>query len=163
MLVDFLADWRTELRTLLRTDPDGHIGQRCKSLANNVCETFPSPQVILAYTHPFTSWSHGGSGAAAIPPVHLQEPDLRGLASFCTRRFGWTPDVLHAKFKSMLWEGVFLKMLIQVSAICHCHCYDWMQTHIRCSPMFSITRVHSHLLQFSNWSPERPSLHRAKV
>jgi Holliday junction resolvase YEN1 len=150
MLTDFLVDWRTELRTLLRTDPDGHIGQQCKSLANNVCEMFPSPQVVLLYTHPFTSWSHGGSGAAAIPPIHLREPDLRGLASFCTRRFGWNPDTLHAKFRSMLWEGAYLKMLSQVSAIRHCHDWHRLQTHIQHSPMLSTTQVCSHPLRYSN-------------
>lgn len=114
MLADFLVDWRTELRTLLQTDPDGHIGQQYKSIANNVCETFPSPEVVLAYTHPLTSWSRGGSGTATVPPIPLREPDIHGLASFCTRHFGWDPDTLHTKFKRVVWEGACIKMLGQV-------------------------------------------------
>lgn len=54
-LASFLIDWRVELQTLLCTNPDSHIGWQCKSVADNICETFPLPHVVLAYTHPLTS------------------------------------------------------------------------------------------------------------
>jgi hypothetical protein len=121
-LASFLVDWRVELQTLLRTDPDGHIGRQCKSVADNIRETFPLPHVVLAYTHPLTSWSHGGYGAATIPSIPLQEPDVRGLASFCKRRFGWSPETVHAKFESVVWEGACLRMLGQVNIYCGLYC-----------------------------------------
>jgi hypothetical protein len=35
----------------------------------------------------------------------------RGLASFWKRRFGWSPEMVHTKFESVLWEGACLRML----------------------------------------------------
>jgi Holliday junction resolvase YEN1 len=104
-LVSFLVDWRAELRWLLRTDPDGHIGRQCSALANSVPEDFPNVPVIFAYTHPLTSWSPGRSGINAIPDISAQQLDLRGLATFCSRCFGWCPQKVHRKFESFIWEG----------------------------------------------------------
>jgi Holliday junction resolvase YEN1 len=114
-LTEFLFEWREELRTLLRTDPDGHIGRRCVAIADKVDKSFPDCHVVLAYTQPTTSWSHDGSGADAMPTTHMQKPDLHGLASFCTRRFGWGPQTLHEKFKHVVWDGACLRMLCQVT------------------------------------------------
>ena len=143
-LADFLNDWREELRTLLHTDPDGYIGRRSTSIAKNIHNNFPIPQVILAYTHPLTSWSRGGSGVAAVPPIHLREPDIHGLALFCTRHFGWDPNTLHAKFKSVVWEGACVKMLGQV-----CVLRPWVtrwKTHIGYSPTLYKMQVGSRRL-----------------
>jgi Holliday junction resolvase YEN1 len=120
---EFLSDWRMELQMLLHTDPDGYIGRQCKVIADNVDEAFPDPDIVLAYTHPLTSWSHGRSGTDAIPAINNQEPDLSGLASFCTRRFGWSPKKVHEKFESVVWEGACIRMLGRVTLFV-CHPFD---------------------------------------
>ncbi|KZP10974.1 PIN domain-like protein, partial [Athelia psychrophila] len=47
-----LAAWRERLREVLASDPDGIAGSRRPAAAANISNTFPSPEVLNAYTAP---------------------------------------------------------------------------------------------------------------
>lgn len=112
---EFLAGWREELDTILRTDPLGFIGHKCKAAAREIHSQFPCRDILLAYVQLLTSWSPNFASVVTIPSLHLRQPNLEGLASFCFRRFEWSPADLHAKFEKFIWPGVTLRMLCQVS------------------------------------------------
>lgn len=113
----FLVGWREELEHILRTDPSGFIGHKCKAAATKLDAHFPNREVLLGYLKPITSWSANVASVATIPTLCLRQPDLEGLASFCFRRFEWSPAVIHEKFESLIWPGATLRMLCQVGTI----------------------------------------------
>lgn len=114
---EFLVGWREELKLVLQTDPLGFIGHKCEAAAKEIDSHFPSRDILLAYVNPITSWSASVATVATIPSLRLRQPDLEGLASFCFRRFDWSPTVIHEKFESVVWPGATLRMLCQVSTM----------------------------------------------
>lgn len=48
-----LAAWRAELCDVLRTDPQQHIGSLRPAVASHIGDTFPTQEVLEAYTNPF--------------------------------------------------------------------------------------------------------------
>jgi len=107
-LNSFLKTWREDLRTVLSTDPAGHLGQRCVAVANAVTANFPDPRIIELYAHPKTTSSEGGPGP---PALHPTEFDIPKLVSICEHHFGWNDA---SKIMSHLWEAVCLHTLHQV-------------------------------------------------
>lgn len=116
-LEKFLVGWRKTLCARLREDPDGYLGHKYPSIAREITDSFPDLKVLRAYTHPVTSWSLASirGGGVKIPSINLQQADLSGLASFCMRRLEWSPKQIHSSFKSLIWEGFCIRMLIRVS------------------------------------------------
>ena len=112
---EFLVSWRMELDLILHTDPLGFIGHKCNAAAREINSRFPSRDILLAYVQPLTSWSPSIASVATIPTLHPRQPNLERLASFCFHRFEWSPAVIHKKFERLLWPGVTLRMLCQVS------------------------------------------------
>lgn len=118
-LTKYLREWRQRVRNLLVQDPKGYIGTKSPSVARNLTDNFPKRQVLRNYTHPITSWSGlaGMQNVAQIPSlVPLATANLEDLAGFVFRQFEWNAGEVHAKFKSLLWEGLCLRMLITASA-----------------------------------------------
>ena len=104
-----------ELDLILCTDPLGFIGHKCNAAAREINSHFPSHDILLAYIQLLTSWSPSIASVATIPTLHLWQPYLEQLASFCFHHFEWSPAVIHKKFERLLWPGVMLRMLCQVS------------------------------------------------
>jgi hypothetical protein len=113
-LTEFLVEWREELVSVLRHDPKKLIGRKNNVVADAVTDAFPNREVLQLYANPITSWTHPRSGAALIPAVTFDLPDLKKLASFCYLRFGWSGSDVHEYFESKIWEGVCMAMLCQV-------------------------------------------------
>ena len=111
----FLISWKVELDLILHMDPLGFIGHKCNAATRAINSHFPSHDALLAYVQPLTSWSPSIASVATIPTLHPQQPNLEQLASFCFHRFEWSPAVIHKKFERLLWPGVMLRMLCQVS------------------------------------------------
>jgi hypothetical protein len=104
----FLVGWREHLREVLRTDPQGLIGRRNPTCANNVTDTFPNPEVVNSYITPLTSLSR----APALPCVNGRLPDLARLGELCERYFEWaTPAEILPKFHKHIWPGVVMRMV----------------------------------------------------
>lgn len=110
---EFLVGWRKELRSKLRNDLDGKIGRRYPSLALRINEGFPSLDVLKLYVQPVTSSSLGRvlDNSTWI----LRQPDLGVMAQLCETLFGWaSEEVLHTKFRELVWPGAIFRSLFQV-------------------------------------------------
>lgn len=114
----FLIGWRDDLRVILRSDPQGYIGRKYKVGACHITTNFPDQAILRAYACPLTSWSKpaGRHTILSMRRGESQPPNLGGLAEFCFRLFEWSPEVVHEKFARIIWPGVCLKMLCQVSS-----------------------------------------------
>jgi holliday junction resolvase YEN1 len=105
----FLVGWRRDLRTVLREDPENHIGRRNPASAENITDMFPDPGVVQSYIMPVTSISH----AQQLPSINdKQLPDVARIGELCERYFEWaTPSGILPKFLKHIWPGVVLRMV----------------------------------------------------
>lgn len=134
VLEGYAHDLRPRLRTALQEDPLGLLGQRNPTAAMAVGNDFPDLRVVRAYTDPLTSWSNHGSGPVIPQPGCI---NLTQLASFCAGSFSWaSKQGVVRKFESLLWEGVTLRMLLQV---CVLICFNYV---------FRLTFLFSHQESF---------------
>ncbi|EDR03823.1 uncharacterized protein LACBIDRAFT_306505 [Laccaria bicolor S238N-H82] len=111
-LVNFLVQWRKLLRVELLTNKHGFLKCQYPSVVNAIHPDFPDPSVVLKYTQPITSWSHG----RPLPPFSTwftHEPDLAQLGALAERSFSWPPDKIVEKFRKRIWAGVCLHRLLE--------------------------------------------------
>jgi len=111
----FLVSWREQLCAELMTNASGCLSQKCPALAKRMPDSFPNVHHILLYAKPLTSWSEGAAGPD-LSKLQPRQPDITKLATICKHRFNWepTPGILK-KFESVLWDGVCIRMLCEVS------------------------------------------------
>lgn len=108
----YLACWRDQVRHRL-VNPGGHK-RKYTAVANNIIEDFPSPEVVLAYATPLTSWSQC-SGGPSLPLLKLRVPNISKLASFCEFSFHWGTEVgIINSFNNILWESMVIRILLEV-------------------------------------------------
>jgi Holliday junction resolvase YEN1 len=113
-LAVFLVHWRNMLCAELRENVSGHLRQRYPKLAASVGDSFPNPEVMMSYIEPTTSWSLGP--LPDLSGIHIGRPDVAKLAALSMRWFTWGNDrAILPKFRSVLWEGVCLRVLCEVS------------------------------------------------
>ncbi|KAF8173270.1 PIN domain-like protein [Pholiota molesta] len=112
----FLIQWRCAIRTELHTNSRGLLPRRQPNVAAAISDNFPNRRILRLYATPVTSWSPG-----RIPPDANQwsfkQPSISGITEFCRQNFRCVePQKVKEKFKSTLWEGIFLQMLYSASA-----------------------------------------------
>jgi hypothetical protein len=113
-LEEYLVSWRCRIRFELHTNQGGHLDTKKPALANKLADDFPNPRVVLAYVKPLTSLSHAGAWPVEISDIQSRLPNLMDLASFCHRKFSWDGPTIFRKFESLIWNGMCLRMLIEV-------------------------------------------------
>lgn len=105
-----LAAWRAELCDVLRTDPQRHIGSLRPAAASHISDTFPTQEVLEAYTKPLSSLS---DVSLTQEPV-LVTPNLARIGELCERYFEWgRRDTILAKLAKHVWPGAVLRMLLE--------------------------------------------------
>lgn len=111
----FLIQWRCAIRKELVTTSLHFLCRSQPKLAEGISDAFPDQRLLDLYVNPITSWSLGHS------PPHLcqwefKQPSIPEITRFCIQHFHWqTEQVIKAKFKSYIWEGIFLQILYSVS------------------------------------------------
>jgi Holliday junction resolvase YEN1 len=123
-LDQFLVIWRQQLRAELSTNANGQLSRNFPSIAQNVPDSFPNLEHLLLYAKPTTSWSAHSSGPG-ISILQVRQPNIAWLARICERRFDWERAVtggITAKFHNVLWDGVCLRMLLEVSIFARLDC-----------------------------------------
>ncbi|KAJ3565362.1 hypothetical protein NP233_g7681 [Leucocoprinus birnbaumii] len=110
-LVDFLDNWREELRHELRTNSRGFLARKALSLSKTLPDTFPNIDVLLSYVNPVTSESLGHDGAN--PKITWsKEPNVAALASACELFFEWGyEEAIVKRFRTVIWPGAVLRIL----------------------------------------------------
>ncbi|KAJ6482431.1 PIN domain-like protein [Mycena sanguinolenta] len=104
--LEFLVTWREAISLEFSTNASGLLGRRYKAIATAIAETpsFPDIEVIFAYVHPITSWTH-----YSLPPYYAwgpAKPNLTAIARFCQHRFAWDAVTLANKFSKSLFFGI---------------------------------------------------------
>jgi 5'-3' exonuclease len=113
---EFLMQWRSAIRKELATNSSHYLTRSQPKLAGDILDTFPDRRILDLYINPITSWSPGYN------PPHLsqwqfEQPSIPELTKFCIQHFHWnTEEILRSKFKSYIWEGIFLQILYSVSS-----------------------------------------------
>lgn len=109
----FLIDWRDEFRNELLNDPQGRLGRTYPSLAKQIPNNFPEPEILKLYCQPLTS-QRDHMFAPNISAWHVPGiPSTEELAPLCDSLFGWGPEILK-HMANHVWEGQFVRQLIQV-------------------------------------------------
>lgn len=109
-LHDFIPSWKRSLQHELTNDPDGRLGRKYSSLADNIPSTFPNPTVLRQYCRPLTSIRVPDHATAWLTP---QVPQTTELARLASRLFDWGPHIVD-RFISHVWDGYFIRKLIKV-------------------------------------------------
>jgi hypothetical protein len=105
-----LSTWRAEMCDILRADPQGFIGHHCGVLATHITSTFPNTMVLQQYLCPQTSVS-ANQGKLVLNEMFT---DVPALSKLCEEYFGWATDLsLLKRFRSLIWPGVVLQLLIE--------------------------------------------------
>ena len=115
-LLEFLKEWRRQLCLELINNHRNFLTQQQPHIATLVTDTFPDLRILDLYCRPFTSWT---LPAQNVPDGHswvTREPDLHGLAVFCSDKFDWEDEVtLKLNFaRKEIWGGAVLQMLYSV-------------------------------------------------
>ena len=107
-LHDHLSAWRSDLQWALRADPQKHLPRKCSSIAEEITDDFPNPQIVQCYLNPATS--DLGSFFRFRPP---QTPDVRKIARMLVNLdlFANVHEI-QRYFKERLWDGLALRELI---------------------------------------------------
>ncbi|EJD47543.1 PIN domain-like protein [Auricularia subglabra TFB-10046 SS5] len=106
-LSKFLASWRIDLVSELRTNSRGILGKKQTRLAQAFPQDFPNLQVLNAYINPVVSGSVGD-----VPQFDWHRKlDLAALAEVCERSLGWDDATVLKRFKSLVWTGAALRAL----------------------------------------------------
>ena len=116
-LPHFLANWRADIRSELSTNSRGKLRQTQAHIASQIPDTFPSLAILRLYLNPLTSLSASNPPVLPDPALWVpREPNLQGLATFCSTRFDWTEEVdLKEKFASRgVWEGAVFQAIYSV-------------------------------------------------
>ncbi|TFK49187.1 hypothetical protein OE88DRAFT_1810044 [Heliocybe sulcata] len=110
-LIAYLPGWRDMLRFTLLSDPLGKLGQTYTSIASNIKDTFPNPDVICAYALPLTSF-RSSSLSTVLPSSAPQPIDIAALTRLCERWFTWgSPTGIIQQFRDKVWPAVFARNL----------------------------------------------------
>lgn len=150
----YLVEWRRWVCNLVLQDPDGYIGAKYSSVARNLSDEFPNRTVLSNYTHPITSkqlWASGSHDELQIS-APLTTANLGSLAGFCLKQFEWSPKQIHDKFKSLLWEGCCLRMLVNVS-VPYMLRKSFSLTSLCSEPAFEPSRLFSTIVGASHHQP----------
>ncbi|RPD70264.1 PIN domain-like protein, partial [Lentinus tigrinus ALCF2SS1-7] len=102
-----LSAWRDDLRRYLRDDPEKHVGRCNASLADNVSDTFPALDVVLAYIRPLTT--SPDNIALDYEFGRASKFNLAQLRDLCDRYFDWDKETLWKRFHKHVWPGVVLR------------------------------------------------------
>ena len=110
-LLNFLKDWREDLRHELRTNSQGHLGRKYVALAKNVPDSFPDIDILLSYTNPITSETES-SARNLLSITWDREPDLGRLANICELYFEWgVKPIILKRFRTVIWPSAVLRVL----------------------------------------------------
>ena len=110
-LLNFLKDWREDLRHELRTNSQGHLGRKYVALARNLPDSFPDIDILLSYTNPITSETEP-SARNQHSITWDREPDLGRLANICELYFEWgVKPIILKRFRTVIWPSAVLRIL----------------------------------------------------
>ncbi|KAF8166162.1 hypothetical protein BJ912DRAFT_246040, partial [Pholiota molesta] len=111
----FLIQWRCTVRRELHTNSRGILPRRQPNVAAAISDSFPNRRILRLYATPVTSWSPGYT-PPDVSHWGIKQPSIPAITEFCRRHFRCTTQQkLKEKFKSNLWEGIFLQMLYSAS------------------------------------------------
>lgn len=116
----FLAAWRRDMRTELRSNSHGHLSRCQPKLAASINDAFLSTanarRYLFDYIWPRTSEYDAMRSAslvarlARVPPY--ERVDLHALAQTLQQSFLWTPSAVLDKLERLLLDGVYVRELI---------------------------------------------------
>ncbi|EJD54845.1 PIN domain-like protein [Auricularia subglabra TFB-10046 SS5] len=106
-LREFLAGWRTDILSELRSNSRGFLGRKQGRLAESFPHDFPDLDILAAYVSPVVSGSKG-----TVPQFDWHRKlDISALAEVCERTFEWDDDTLLKRFASLVWPGAAMRVL----------------------------------------------------
>ncbi|KAF9027224.1 hypothetical protein BDZ89DRAFT_1259250 [Hymenopellis radicata] len=107
-LPKFLIQWRQQLCTLLRDNPNHVLSQRHPAMAAAIPASFPNPRIIRLYVDPKISPINVGNS------LEWNAPSIPQLSLFLEKHFrwGWPGGVLD-DFKTHIVAGLALRELIR--------------------------------------------------
>jgi Holliday junction resolvase YEN1 len=103
----FLIEWRSAVQRELATNSHHFLSRSQPKLAEGISDIF--------LANPITSWSPGYNLPTSLIQKQFKHPLLSEITQFCIQHFHWQRDeVIKGKFKSYIWEGIFLQLLYSV-------------------------------------------------
>ncbi|KAF8191324.1 PIN domain-like protein, partial [Pholiota molesta] len=108
----FLIEWRSAVRRELATNSHHFLSRSQPKLAEDISDVFPDRRILDLYANPITSWSPGYNPPTSLIQKRFKHPLISEITRFCIQHFHWQRDeVIKGKFKSYIWEGIFLQLL----------------------------------------------------
>ncbi|KAF9033440.1 PIN domain-like protein [Hymenopellis radicata] len=106
-LSEFLIQWRRQLCTLLRDNPNHVLSQRHPAIAAAIPTNFPNPKIIHLYLNPKIS------PFSSSDSLEWNAPSIPQLSVFLDQHFQWGwPGVLE-DFRTHIFAGLALRELLR--------------------------------------------------